>query len=214
MTQPETVEAMRADAGQIIEPDAFAAYLRKVKAKSPHYDTNPAAALAHFGFDQWQRAKRANRRADEAERERREAVECGTVMDECQKSMFVKMKAAQSELASLRESLAKAEGALNAVDQERDGFAQLCSLRLSERDDAREQAASFQAMYRQACDWRDAKIAAAEARALKAESQVAEAKAALRWYAGDGSTYDGIDVGQRARSTLASLEPKETDADV
>ncbi len=67
MTQPETVEAMRAEAGQIIEPDAFAAYVRKVRAKSPHYDLNPSAAHARIGWQEWQRAKKANRRADAAE---------------------------------------------------------------------------------------------------------------------------------------------------
>ncbi len=91
-----------------------------------------------------------------------------------------------------------------------------------ERDEAREQSASFQAMYRQACDWRDAKIAAAEARALKAESQVAEAMVALGPFASAASFYNGRDEKdvvyttvhdlRRARSTLASLEPKETDA--
>ena len=29
---------------------------------------------------------------------------------------------------------------------------------------------------------------------------------ALRWYAGDGSTYDGIDIGQRAREVIAQLK--------
>jgi hypothetical protein len=32
--------------------------------------------------------------------------------------------------------------------------------------------------------------------------EVARLRAALEWYAGDGSTYDGIDVGQRAREAL------------
>lgn len=30
---------------------------------------------------------------------------------------------------------------------------------------------------------------------------------ALKWYAGDGSTYDGIDVGQRARKALYGDTP-------
>lgn len=42
-------------------------------------------------------------------------------------------------------------------------------------------------------------------RADEAERQLAEARAALEWYAGDGSTYDGIDVGQRARAVLQRL---------
>ncbi len=154
----------------------------------------------------------------------------GLRLDRDQWRELARLEAENAE--GLRESLAKAEGALNAVDQERDGFAQLCALRLSERDDAREQAASFQAMYRQACDWRDAKIAAAEARALKAESQVAEAKGALEPFAEASKLFDdaadrfefpkrpddyrpacSFTHGQlrRARSTLASLEPKETD---
>jgi hypothetical protein len=32
--------------------------------------------------------------------------------------------------------------------------------------------------------------------------EIARLRAALEWYAGDGSTYDGIDVGQRAREAL------------
>lgn len=48
-------------------------------------------------------------------------------------------------------------------------------------------------------------------RAERAESELAVIREratvlveALRWYAGDGSTYDGIDVGQRARAALAN----------
>jgi hypothetical protein len=32
--------------------------------------------------------------------------------------------------------------------------------------------------------------------------EIARLRAALEWYAGDGSTYDGIDVGQKAREAL------------
>jgi hypothetical protein len=32
--------------------------------------------------------------------------------------------------------------------------------------------------------------------------RIEELERALRWYAGDGSTYDGIDIGQRARAVL------------
>lgn len=35
-------------------------------------------------------------------------------------------------------------------------------------------------------------------------ARVAKLEEALRWYAGDGSTYDGIDVGLRAREALAT----------
>ena len=41
----------------------------------------------------------------------------------------------------------------------------------------------------------------------RAEEREAGLVAALEWYAGDGSTYDGIDVGQRARAALA-LRPQ------
>lgn len=40
------------------------------------------------------------------------------------------------------------------------------------------------------------------ARIRMLEAERAEAYDALRWYAGDGSTYDGIDVGQKARAVL------------
>ncbi|WP_262027585.1 hypothetical protein [Microvirga sp. Mcv34] len=33
---------------------------------------------------------------------------------------------------------------------------------------------------------------------------------ALKWYAGDGSTYDGIDIGQRARSALHQPNKEES----
>lgn len=45
----------------------------------------------------------------------------------------------------------------------------------------------------------------ARARADRAEHQLAKAQEALKWYAGDGSTYDGIDIGQRARSALQDI---------
>lgn len=60
--------AERALMGDIQEPDEFDKYVRKVRAASPHFDLNPAAAFAHFGFQQWKRAAAANRRADDAEK--------------------------------------------------------------------------------------------------------------------------------------------------
>lgn len=35
-----------------------------------------------------------------------------------------------------------------------------------------------------------------------ANDEIERLREALRWYAGDGSTYDGIDIGQRARAAL------------
>ena len=40
------------------------------------------------------------------------------------------------------------------------------------------------------------------------QAEIERLREALRWYAGDGSTYDGIDVGQRARAALSEQEPK------
>jgi Zn ribbon nucleic-acid-binding protein len=42
----------------------------------------------------------------------------------------------------------------------------------------------------------------AKKRAQDTESENERLRAALEWYAGDGSTYDRIDVGQRARAAL------------
>lgn len=44
----------------------------------------------------------------------------------------------------------------------------------AEFEGAQEQADSFKAMYRQACDWRDAKIAAAEAEVARLKARIAD----------------------------------------
>lgn len=45
-------------------------------------------------------------------------------------------------------------------------------------------------------------------RAADLISMMTDMLAVLEWYAGDGSTYDGIDVGQRARAILAKAGTK------
>jgi len=51
----------------------------------------------------------------------------------------------------------------------------------------------------------EALIKEAQALTRRAEAERDAAIATLKWYAGDGSTYDGIDVGGPARDTLAAL---------
>jgi hypothetical protein len=43
------------------------------------------------------------------------------------------------------------------------------------------------------------------------ERQLVRAREALKWYAGDGSTIDGIDVGQKARAALQDIAAAERD---
>lgn len=54
-----------------------------------------------------------------------------------------------------------------------------------------------------------AELAASQARVTALEAEIARLRAALEWYAGDGSTYDGIDVGQRARQALSLSSTKD-----
>ncbi len=119
--------------------------------------------------------------------------------------------AIEAELASLRESLAK---------EEKEGWLgrdlAVMAAKIAEST-AREEARSWRSVAERCKQ----ETNAAEARALLAESRVAEAKMALEPFASAASFYNGRDEKdvvyttvydlRRARTTLASLETKETD---